>query len=142
MNANQLEKFKTAFENAVNSRILPEQKEAILNYDLSIDINAIDHKLFRIIEQMAPFGPHNMRPVFKSENCYDSGASRVVGKDRSHLRLSVATNKGSLTGIGFGLAHHFQAIQSGTPFHILYTLDENEWNGTVSLQLRIKDIKF
>lgn len=142
MNANQLEKFKTAFENAVNSRILPEQKEAILNYDLSIDINAIDHKLFRIIEQMAPFGPHNMRPVFKSENCYDSGASRVVGKDRSHLRLSVATNKGSLTGIGFGLAHHFQAIQSGAPFHILYTLDENEWNGTVSLQLRIKDIKF
>ena len=142
MNANQLEKFKAAFENAVNSRILPEQKEAILNYDLSIDINAIDHKLFRIIEQMAPFGPHNIRPVFKSENCYDSGASRVVGKDRSHLRLSVATNKGSLTGIGFGLAHHFQAIQSGAPFHILYTLDENEWNGTVSLQLRIKDIKF
>ena len=140
--ASQLDDFKQAFEKEVASRILPEQKEAVLKYDLSIDINAVDHKLYRIVEQMAPFGPQNMRPVFHSANCYDSGESRVVGKDQSHLRLSVATKKGKLVGIGFGLAEHYQAIQSGAPFEILYTLDENKWNGNISLQLRIKDIKF
>ena len=63
-------------------------------------------------------------------------------KIKAHLRLSVATNKGKLVGIGFGLAEHYQAIQSGAPFEMLYTLDENEWNGNISLQLRIRTSSF
>ena len=141
LKATELQPFKSAFEAAVSNRILPEQKEPVQQYDLAIDINAVDHKLYRIIDQMAPFGPKNMRPVFMSKDCLDSGGTRVVGKENDHLRLSIATEKGVLNGIGFGLAHHYEAIHAGTPFEMLYSLDENEWNGEVSLQLRIKDIK-
>ena len=141
LHKDQLTAFKAAFEKQVETTILPEQKTSILTYDLLIPIEEVNHKLYRIVAQMAPFGPKNMRPVFCSTNCVDSGQSKVVGKDQSHLRLSIQTANGPLVGIGFGMANHFEHIKSGAAFDLLYTLDENEWNGTISLQLMLKAIR-
>ena len=137
----QLTAFKTAFEKQVEATILPEQKTPVISYDLVLPIEEINHKLYRIVAQMAPFGPKNMRPVFCSTNCVESGQSKLVGKDQAHLRLSVQTVNGPIVGIGFGQANHFEYIKSGAAFDLLYTLDENEWNGTSSLQLKIKAIR-
>ena len=141
LHKDQLTAFKAAFEKQVETTILPEQKTPVLLYDLALPIEEVNHKLYRIVAQMAPFGPKNMRPVFCSTNCVDSGQSKVVGKDQSHLRLSVQTANGPLVGIGFGMANHFEHIKSGAAFDLLYTLDENEWNGTISLQLKLKAIR-
>ena len=141
LHKDQLTTFKAAFEKQVETTILPEQKTPVLLYDLALPIEEVNHKLYRIVAQMAPFGPKNMRPVFCSTNCVDSGQSKVVGKDQSHLRLSVQTANGPLVGIGFGMANHFEHIKSGAAFDLLYTLDENEWNGTISLQLKLKAIR-
>ncbi|MEL0274494.1 MAG: single-stranded-DNA-specific exonuclease RecJ [Flavobacteriaceae bacterium] len=141
LHKDQLTAFKAAFEKQVETTILPEQKTPILTYDLLLPIEEVNHKLYRIVAQMAPFGPKNMRPVFCSINCVDSGQSKVVGKDKNHLRLSVQTANGPLVGIGFGMANHFEYIKSGAGFDLLYTLDENEWNGTTSLQLKLKAIR-
>ena len=43
--------------------------------------------------------------------------------------------------IGFKLGHHFEMIKTGRPFSVLCTLEENEWNGQVKMQLNVKDIK-
>lgn len=137
----QLESFKAAFLHRVSRTILAEQKTPVLIYDATLSIDEVDHKLFRITEQMAPFGPKNMRPVFYSSNCVDSGQTKIVGKDQSHLRLSVQTANGPLVGIGFGMAAHYAYIKSGNPFDLVYSLDENEWNGNVSLQLKLKAIR-
>ena len=142
LHADQLSAFKKTFEEQVSTTISPEQKEPKLLYDLEIPLDEVNTKLYRIIAQMAPFGPKNMRPVFCSRNCLDNGATRIVGKEQNHLRLSVQTINGPIIGIGFGLANHYAAIQSGQTFDLLYTLDENEWNGQVSLQLKVKDIRF
>ena len=141
LHKDQLTAFKAAFQKQVETTILPEQKTPILTYDLLLPIEEVNHKLYRIVAQMAPFGPKNMRPVFCSINCVDSGQSKVVGKDKNHLRLSMQTANGPLVGIGFGMANHFEYIKSGAGFDLLYTLDENEWNGTTSLQLKLKAIR-
>jgi len=141
LHKDQLTAFKAAFEKQVETTILPEQKTPSLTYDLLLPIEEVNHKLYRIVAQMAPFGPKNMRPVFCSINCVDSGQSKVVGKDKNHLRLSVQTVNGPLVGIGFGMANHFEYIKSGAAFDLIYTLDENEWNGTTSLQLKLKAIR-
>ncbi len=73
----------------------------------------------------------------------DTGYSRLVGKN--HIKLSVVHPHISgypVSGIAFQLGHHFPEIQKGTPFSICYHIEENEWNGKVSLQLNVKDIKF
>lgn len=141
--AHQFAAFKTAFEKAVKQYIRPEQREPVLYYDQTIDFATISQKLYRILSQMAPFGPHNMQPVFRTDGCLDTGGSRIVGSDQTHLRVAVQDASGTRqSGIAFGMAGHLEQIKSGTPFSMLYTLEENEYNGTISLQLKVKDIAF
>ena len=138
-----LSSFSKAFEAAVKARILPEQLVPSQGYEIQLGLEELTPKLYRIIEQMAPFGPQNMRPVFLTSGLLDTGGSRVVGKDQSHLKLEVTDGSGRIvSGIGFGMAHHYPNIQAKKPFAVLYTLEENEFNGQRSLQLKLKDLKF
>ena len=92
---------------------------------------------------MSPFGPGNMRPVFRTKNCLDGGATRAVGQDQSHLKLDVTDiSKVKLSGIGFGMANHINKIKSRDHFQIFFTLDENEFRGVKSVQLKLKDLRF
>lgn len=137
-----LEAFKAAFEQQVAKTILPEQQQPSLTYDLPLEKEEITSKLYRIIAQMAPFGPKNMRPVFCTTNCRDAGGTRLVGKEKNHLRLEIKHQEKTLVGIAFQQASAFEEIKKGTAFDLLYTLSENEWNGQSSLKLQIKAIRF
>ena len=135
--------FKNAFELAVAENIKPEQRIPTTAYDLEITLDKITPKFYRIIAQMSPFGPGNMRPVFMTKNCQDGGVTRAVGQDQSHLKLDVTdTSKVTLSGIGFGMAKHISKIKSRDRFQILFTLDENEYRGVKSVQLKLKDLRF
>lgn len=93
--------------------------------------------------QMAPFGPGNMRPVFLTKNCLDGGGSRAVGADQNHLKLDVIDDsKSKLSGIGFDMANHINKIKSRDLFDVLYTVNENEFRGEKSLQLKLKGLRF
>ena len=95
------------------------------------------------MNQMAPFGPGNLRPVFMTKNCMDAGKSRVIGEDKSHLKLYAIDDSGLiLSGIGFGMADHISRIKSRDSFKLLYTVEENEFKGKISLQLKLKDLRF
>ena len=135
--------FKRAFELAVEKTILPEQRIPSKSYDIEITLDKITLKFHRIMAQMAPFGPGNMRPVFLTKDCLDGGRTKAVGEDQSHLKIEVRDeSKSTISGIGFGMANYISKIKSMNPFDILYTLEENEFRGEKSLQLKLKDIKF
>jgi len=139
----QLEGFKKGFEAYVRSTILKEQQTPSLIYDAVLKLNELSPKLLRILNQMGPFGPKNMRPVFVTHHCKDTGGSRLVGKDQTHLKLEIRDSSGiQIQGIGFGMGANLITIKNQLPFSILYTLEENEYNGIVSLQLKVKDLKF
>jgi single-stranded-DNA-specific exonuclease len=128
--------FADKFEEVVSSTI-PEQllvPEIII--DAEISFKDISKGFYDIICQMEPFGPENMRPVFVARHVTDTGYSKVVKED--HLRLVVKQGLYSFTGIGFNLAGKIRLLKD--PVDIVFTLDENEWNGTTSLQLKIIDI--
>ena len=135
--------FKKAFEQAVAVTVKPEQRIPSVDYDMEISLDRITPKFFRIMNQMAPFGPGNMRPVFMTKNCIDGGKSRAVGGDLSHLKLdAIDDSRSNLSGIGFGMADHISRIKSRNSFQLLYTVEENEFKGEISLQLKLKDIRF
>ena len=136
------ENFKNEFEKVVSETITPQQLIPEISVDAMIDLNEITPKFYRILKQFAPFGPGNMTPVFMTENLTDVGVGKCVGKDKSHLRLVVKQeNSNQFTGIGFGLADKEDIACNGKPFKAVYCIDENEWQGNVSLQLRLKDIR-
>ena len=124
----------------VQDLILPEHLFPQIEYDKQVSFEELTPKLFRILEQLGPFGPQNMRPVFRTNQALDSGYSKAIGKDFSHLRLSIQTKTSPLAGIAFGRADFLPQIQTKQPFDLVYTLDENEWNGQTSLQLKVKDL--
>ena len=136
------ENFKNEFEKVVSETITPQQLIPEISVDAMIDLDDITPKFYRILKQFAPFGPGNMTPVFMTENLTDVGVGKCVGKDKSHLRLVVKQEKSNqFTGIGFGLADKEDIACNGKPFKAVYCIDENEWQGNVSLQLRLKDIR-
>ena len=143
MKEEQLGAFKEAFEHAVESQILDSQLKPVLRYDAELKFDVITPKLYRILAQMAPFGPKNMKPVFVTHNCIDKGGSRLVGNDKNHLKLQIIDSTGTvMQAIGFGLGRHYSKIKKRYSFSILYTLDENEFNYIKNLQLVVKDIQF
>jgi single-stranded-DNA-specific exonuclease len=130
--------FTEKFEQVVSERITAEQLVPELEIDAELELNDITPRFYNIIQQMAPFGPENMRPVFISHAVNDSGWSKIVKEE--HIKFSVRKPGGDvIDGIGFGLAPKFEIVKSG-PFDIAYQIDENEWNGQVRLQMLVKDI--
>ena len=136
----QYDGFCQRFEEVVSKQIQPEQQERTLSIDMEILIAEITPKFYRIINQMAPFGPGNMRPVFLSKGVVDRGYAKRVGSDETHLKCSFVAGNQSIDAIGFGLGNDLEIVQSST-CDIAYVVDENEWNGKMSLQLNLKGIK-
>jgi single-stranded-DNA-specific exonuclease len=131
--------FSQQFEDVVaatipDSLLIPEIK-----IDALVAFSEITPNFYHIICQMEPFGPDNMRPVFWAKRVMDTGYSKIVKE--LHLRFVVKQGLTTITGIGFNMAHHFAILQSGQPFDLLFTIDENEWNGTKSLQLKVLDVR-
>ncbi|MGV3540052.1 MAG: single-stranded-DNA-specific exonuclease RecJ [Rufibacter sp.] len=133
--------FREKFEQIVASTILEEQRVPMVEIDMPLQLRQITPNFFKILRQMEPFGPGNMAPVFMSRCVYDSGSARVVGD--AHLKLRL-TQDGDATfdAIAFGMAEYYPRIQKGIPFDVCYCIEENEFRGNVTLQLRIKDIRF
>jgi single-stranded-DNA-specific exonuclease len=133
--------FRERFEEAVVAAITEEQLMPRIEVDMKISLDQINEKFFSLIEQMGPFGPQNMQPVFVSEFVMDDGGSRVLKEQ--HLKLSIRQEgTRSVEAIGFGMGHFYKDISAGKPFHLCYSICENDFNGNKSLQLMIRDIKF
>lgn len=134
--------FRERFEAVVRETIDPALRMPEEEVDAEVKLVELDDKLARILHHMAPYGPGNMRPVFLTRGVVDTGMARIVGDDHLKMQVRMAgTNGPSFDAIGFRLAEHYERVKSGQPFSILFTLEENEWNGRRTLQLNIKDIK-
>lgn len=136
------EAFKQAFEDVVSKTIDRNLLTPEIKIDAKIDLEDITPKFYRILKQFAPFGPNNMTPLFMTDNLVDTGYGKCVGEDKTHLRITVAQPQSkSLVAIGFGMGDKFDLISNKRIFKAVYSVDENEWQGNVSLQLKLRDIK-
>ena len=134
--------FKNAFEAEVQKTIPPDLLIPEISVDAEIDFADINPKLIRILSQFEPFGPQNMTPTFMSKNIKDTGYAKPLGKDDEHLKLFIKQNNSEGFGaIGFGLGKKLELVTNQKLFDAVYCIDENEFNGNVTVQLRIKDLK-
>lgn len=131
--------FQEKFEQVVTRKITADQLVPKLEIDIEIDLSYITTKFYHILNQIGPFGPKNMQPVFLAKNVVDTGYSKIVKED--HLKLDVSQNGSQMGGIAFGMAHHYDAIKTGQPFDICFTIEENHFRDNVTLQLMVKDIR-
>jgi single-stranded-DNA-specific exonuclease len=143
LNPSKYSAFKTAFEKEVMRTILPEQRIKSISYDLETTFNYLTNSVCRIVEQMKPFGPLNMPPLFYIKNCIDNGQTKLVGADNNHLKLEVKDETGTtFSGIGFEMGKYISKIKMKIPFSIIAQVRSNEFMGRSKFQLNIKDISF
>jgi single-stranded-DNA-specific exonuclease len=136
--------FRRRFEEIVRNQVTDLQQLQTIEVDAKITLSDITPRFYRILKQFAPFGPHNMTPVFVTEDVFDAGTSRLVGKNKEHLKLDLVepdVNSGIFPGIAFNQSDKFDLITSGLPFDVCYSVTENEYRGKTNLQLFIRDIK-
>jgi single-stranded-DNA-specific exonuclease len=136
--------FRRRFEEIVTTQLTDLSQVQAIDADAKITLSEISPRFYRILKQFAPFGPHNMTPVFITEDVFDAGTSRLVGKNQEHLKLDLVEpdiNSGIFPGIAFNQKDKFDLITSGLPFDVCYSITENEYRGKTSLQLFIRDIK-
>ena len=134
--------FKDAFEKEVERTIHPDMLTPEIAVDAEIDFADITPKLIRILKQFEPYGPLNMTPVFLTKNIKDTGYGKPMGQEDEHLKLFVKQNNSEgIAAIGFNLGNKIELTTHQKSFQAVYCIDENEWNGKTSLQLRLRDIK-
>ena len=142
MKAENLPEFTRRFQQYVNEHIQPEQTQAILDIEETIDFKDINKKLLNDLKKFAPHGPGNPKPLFCTRNVYDYGTSKVVGRHQEHIKLELVDSKSSnvMNGIAFGQSAAARYIKSKRSFDIVYTIEENIYKRG-EVQLQIEDIK-
>lgn len=131
--------FSAQFEKIVSESIEPELLIPTLVFDATIKLSQIDAKFYRIIAQMAPFGPENMMPVFRSDSVRLTGNASIVGEN--HLKFSIMQdNSAVFECIAFGQADLLEKLRTCSVFSVCYTIEENQWRDRRTLQLNVKDI--
>ena len=144
MKIENITEFKRRFEEIVTKQITDLQQTQTIEIDAKITLSEITPRFYRILKQFSPFGPRNLAPVFITEDVFDAGTSRLVGKNQEHLKLDLVepdVNSGIFPGIAFNQSEAFDLLTSGLPFDVCYSISENEYRGKTNLQLFVKDIK-
>src|SRR5690606_28328931 len=131
-----IEAFQERFEEVVSTTIPEHLLQPEIEIDAEIKLHEIDAKFYQVLKQFAPFGPQNMKPVFVARNVKERGYGRLL-KDK-HLKIDLLDPEKPdvfYPAIGFNMSDKYRIIKSGKPFDVAFTIEENEWNGNVSLQL-------
>lgn len=142
MKTENIKEFRRRFQQYVNEHIMPEQTQPILDIEELIDFKDITKKMHSDLKKFAPHGPCNPKPLFCTNNVYDYGTSKVVGRHQEHIKLELVDSKSSnvMNGIAFGQSESARYIKSKRSFNIVYTIEENAYKRG-EVQLQIEDIK-
>jgi single-stranded-DNA-specific exonuclease len=134
----QLATFQQRFEEIASAQLTEDQLVPEIVIDAIVALHDLTPSFFKILQQMEPFGPENMRPVFCLQNAENTGC-RIV-KDE-HVRFEVEQNAARITGIGFNMAERFRLLEDSSSLDIVFTLEENHFRGITTLQMKVIDFE-
>ncbi len=143
MEKKNFEAFKKKFEEVVASSIQEHQKTPSITIDADVEIENLNKDFFNFHRKLAPFGPHNMKPVLVLKNQKVSGYVKQMGKDGNHIKfyLHNPINNRNIECVGFKLGNHIENFKTKA-FDIAFTAEENHWKGNITYYLNIRDVIF
>lgn len=143
MEKDKFEEFKVRFEEYVKMNIQEHQKEPSIYIDSVVKPEDLNREFFNFHRKLAPFGPHNMKPVLVLKNVKVNGYVRLMGKENTHLKFNILqpTTGRNIECVGFRFGQFAEDFKVKT-FDLAFTIEENHWKGNVSHFLNIRDVKF
>ena len=144
MRPERVEEFTRRFNAYVEENIDPITLQPQVEIDSELFFSNITPAFRRDLNRFQPFGPGNPAPVFVTRGVVSHGETKLVGADCEHLRMDLMQRQKpntTIQTIAFQQPTHYEWIRAGHPIDICYQIVENHYRGSVSVQLRIKDIK-
>lgn len=146
-----IETFRDRFDAAIGERVTPELLTPTIKIDAPVDLDAIgsvNDRFWAVLKQFGPFGPANPKPVFHAKDL-DVVSARTVGSNGGHLKFQVRQADQSrnepFDAIGFGMGDQLSLLQENMdgdrPLELLFSLEENTWNGRTNLQFKVRDLR-
>ncbi len=144
MKPERFDEFRSRFEAYVEAHIDPEMLVPQIDIDEPLRFDEITPAFRRTLSAFQPFGPGNPSPVFVTADVSDNGSARLVGARGEHLKMELVQRQhpfNPISAIAFGQIDHFDHVKRGGSIDICYNIVENHYQGSITPQLRIKDIK-
>ena len=136
-----LEEFRARIDKIANRKLKENDFEPELMIDTNLNLERVNLKFWKLLTQFEPFGPGNLRPIFVSENVCIEGEPTIVGN--GHLKMKVRQNESAVFDvIGFNMHEYAPKLRNcnNQKIDVAYVLEENNWNGKRTIQMRLKDI--
>jgi single-stranded-DNA-specific exonuclease len=134
-----IDMLRSALNNFAMSAIDDDMLIPQLHIDTEVDLRELTPSFFNIVKQFSPFGPGNARPHFLVREGEIVGYPKIVGKD--HLKFRVRSGSGFIEAIAFGMGSRIGELSGGVKYDFVFNIEENEYRGTITPQLRILDFR-
>ncbi len=136
----KIDLFQKTLEDLAHMNVTDDLLVHSLNIDCEIPFDLISSDFYAIIKSLEPYGMGNPQPIFLSRNVYLRDI-RIIGKEGKHLRMILQQNSKLMEAVAFNMIDVLPKLQTDDHIDIVYSINENTWNGSSKLQLKLKDIK-
>ena len=131
-------KLQKMLEDLAEKKLKGNNLERVLTVDCLLPLKLINEKIFQEVSTLEPFGMGNPKPVFLAQKVMIEDL-RMVGQEQKHMKLVLSEEKIRFDAIFFRAGD--ASFRIGDTVDIVYTIEENKWNGNIKLELRIKAIR-
>lgn len=137
----KIDDFRLKFNQIVKETLGEEEFLPEVHIDAKLKFSDLTPKFFRIIDQFAPFGPGNMRPVFLADNLHIEGKPRFVGNNHLIINLRQNGSDRILDCIGFNMGEMCEALSKNyASIEAVFSIDKYTKDGKTFPQLKLKDL--
>jgi single-stranded-DNA-specific exonuclease len=133
-----LARFTERLNDVVKRTVTPDDFVPSINADAEVELKECTYPFFDFLQRIEPFGPGNPRPLFLCRNLTNKYEPRIVGV--KHLKMMVAGNGMVMDAVAFNCGHRINDVKNARTFSLAFSLDENEWNGRKTLQMKVKGV--
>lgn len=152
----KVEEFRSTFNRIAKNIISTSTKgqELLipeLKVDTEIEINEVNQRFVKILSHFEPFGPGNMTPMFISRNLQIVGEPKTYNGSTTVFKVRKAEQSNSrFDNYSFDCVYYQSPdldtssrkfLKSGNKLDIVYSVEENHWNGNTKTQFRIRDLR-
>lgn len=136
----KIPEFRKLFNSIAQSKLTTDMTQPEIQIDAELKLNELSPGFMNTLQKFAPFGFENFKPIFFSKGVTAANGAKVVGSN--HLKFRAYQSHFVIDAIGYNLGHKLDICNSGRPFSIVYNIEESNYNGHNSIQLRLKDLRY
>jgi single-stranded-DNA-specific exonuclease len=122
----------------IKAQLEEKELKPVLHADMEIELSDLRPSVLDDIAKLEPCGQENPPVYFISRNLWVKGF-RVIGRDQTHLKLTISDGKITYDAVAFGKGEWAKNMPAKVD--LLYAFEKNSFNGRTQLQLHVLDLK-